>query len=116
MQGTYWRFSQRSSYLCARKMYNGLAYNLSLTTPKYAEVTKPSGGYTSLGGAVNIPSTVYYNGTSYAVRTIGKQAFQSCKAITSVTTGSGAKRGDVNNDGQVTIADVVAVLNLMAGQ
>lgn len=66
-------------------MYNGLAYNLSLTTPKYAEVTKPSGGYTSLGGAVNIPSTVYYNGSSYAVRTIGKQAFQSCTAITSVT-------------------------------
>ena len=30
--------------------------------------------------------------------------------------GTGQKKGDVNGDGNVTIADVVAVLNLMAEQ
>ena len=44
-------------------------------------------------------------------------AMEVWKEFTIITedAGSGSKRGDVNNDGQVTIADVVAVLNIMAG-
>ena len=37
-------------------------------------------------------------------------------AVITEDGGSGQKKGDVNGDGQVTIADVVAVLNLMAEQ
>ena len=37
-------------------------------------------------------------------------------AVITEDGGTGQKKGDVNGDGQVTIADVVAVLNLMAEQ
>jgi len=36
-------------------------------------------------GAVNIPSSVTYNGTTYSVTTIGKWAFYGCTGLTSVT-------------------------------
>jgi hypothetical protein len=44
-------------------------------------------------------------------------AMEVWKEFTIITedAGSGSKRGDVNEDGEVTIADVVAVLNIMAG-
>ena len=31
MQGTYWRFSQRSSYLCARKNSNKFGFSLAFS-------------------------------------------------------------------------------------
>ena len=45
-------------------------------------------------------------------------AMEVWKEFTIITedAGSAPKRGDVNEDGDVTIADVVAVLNIMAGQ
>ena len=36
-------------------------------------------------GAVNIPSSVTYNGTTYSVTTIGGNAFRDCSGLTSVT-------------------------------
>ena len=36
-------------------------------------------------GAVNIPSSVTYNGTTYSVTTIGNYAFRECSGLTSVT-------------------------------
>ncbi len=36
-------------------------------------------------GAVNIPSTVTYNGTTYSVTSIGLYAFSGCSGLTSVT-------------------------------
>ena len=36
-------------------------------------------------GAVNIPSSVTYNGTTYSVTTIGSYAFSGCTGLTSVT-------------------------------
>lgn len=64
-------------------MYNGLAY--SIVAFQQVEVTKPTGGYTSLGGDLVIPKTVYNGGTTYSVTIIGEEAFRKCTAITSVT-------------------------------
>ena len=36
-------------------------------------------------GALTIPSSVTYNGTTYAVVSIGEGAFYSCRGLTSVT-------------------------------
>ena len=46
------------------------------------------------------------------------EAMEVWKEFTAITedAGTGVKKGDVNGDGNVTIADVVAVLNLMAEQ
>ena len=66
-------------------MYEGLAYNILNDAIHTVEVTTPTGGYTSLGGDLVIPKTVYRNGQGYAVIMIGKRAFEKCTAITSVT-------------------------------
>ena len=42
----------------------------------------------SYSGSVTIPSTVTYSGTTYRVTSIGKQAFASCRGLTSVTIGN----------------------------
>ena len=65
-------------------MYNGLAYNINGTTPTNVEVTTPTGGYTSLGGDITIPKTVYNNNKTYTVTSIGSKAFLNCAAITSI--------------------------------
>lgn len=66
-------------------IYEGLAYNILNDAIHTVEVTRLTGGYTSLGGDLVIPQTVYNNGTGYGVVSIGKNAFQNCTAITSVT-------------------------------
>lgn len=46
-------------------------------------VIKPtSGTYANLTGTVLIPSTVYYNGTTYSVTRVGANAFKDCAGIT----------------------------------
>ena len=63
--------------------YNGIAYKIIGTDS--VEVTKPTGGYTSLGGAIVFPETVYNNNKSYTVAEIGEDVFWKCKTITSIS-------------------------------
>jgi len=65
---------------------DGIWYNL-ITKGKAAEVTKnPSdqnGG--TYSGAVTIPASIEYEGTTYSVTIIGDYAFSNCSGLTSVT-------------------------------
>ena len=58
---------------------NGINYSFN-SSAKTATVI--SGSYS---GYVNIPSTVYYNGTTYSVTRIGYHAFYGCSGLTSIT-------------------------------
>jgi len=66
----------------------GIWYNL-VTESKQAEVIKtPSDdpySSSSYSGAVAIPASVKYNGTTYSVTSIGERAFYDCSGLTSVT-------------------------------
>ena len=64
--------------VCYRKNSGG-----TTVTVTYENESSPS--YTSLSGAVEIPSTVNYDGTTYMVTAIGNNAFRECTALTSVT-------------------------------
>ena len=69
-------------------MVNGLAYNknsdgTSVTVTYQNSNWNPS--YTSLSGALNIPSSVTYSGKTYSVTAIGEWAFCHCENMTSVT-------------------------------
>ncbi len=63
-----------------------LHYNITSNTEPYTvEVTKDGwDNYSSLT-SVTIPETVTYNGTDYAVTSIGEWAFCNCTGLTSVT-------------------------------
>src|ERR1035438_3637731 len=61
---------------CAGQTYNGFSYSVSGT-----DITIT--GYTGLGGAVTIPSTI--PGVSGMVTSTGINAFQGCSGLTSVT-------------------------------
>ena len=58
---------------------NGINYSFN-SSAKTAKIK--SGSYS---GNINIPSTVYYNGTTYSVTEIGQYAFSQCSGMTSVT-------------------------------
>ena len=62
---------------------DGIYYNINGTQ---ATVTYQGDSYTSkaYSGNVTIPSTVTYDGTTYAVTAIGRTAFRSCSSLTSV--------------------------------
>ena len=66
----------------------GFWYNLD-DVAKTAEVTFKGDGYSERDnrytGAVRIPAQVKYNGETYDVTSIGKNAFAGCKNLTSVT-------------------------------
>ncbi|MBQ9466768.1 MAG: leucine-rich repeat protein [Muribaculaceae bacterium] len=68
----------------------GLCYNRNndtSVTVTYEQNRDPS--YTALGGditiALTIPPSVYYDGTTYTVTSIGEEAFWGCTSLTSVT-------------------------------
>ena len=94
-----------------------LYYNITDESNKTVEVTYEllytSDNYSSLSGAVTIPETVSYNGTTYSVTSIGDRAFSGCSAITQVTIGNSVTSiGDYAFSGcsaltQVTIPDSV---------
>lgn len=67
---------------------NGIYYNFN-ETEKTAEVTLysyySSQNKTAYSGAVVIPSTVTYGGTTYSVTSIGDDAFSDCSGLTSIT-------------------------------
>ena len=68
-------------------MVGGLCYNYNSdgtsVTVTYERTSSPR--YSNLSGAVNIPSTVTYNGKTYSVTSIGSYAFEYCSGLTSVT-------------------------------
>ena len=65
---------------------DGIYYNFSgdKATVTY-QVTDLGMFFSDYSGDVVIPSTVTYLGTTYIVTTIGKNAFSSCKSLTSIT-------------------------------
>ena len=68
-------------------MTNGLCYNINddgkSVTITHQHFSSPR--YTSLSGALAIPSTVTYNGKTYSVTNIGVYAFFDCTDLTDVT-------------------------------
>ncbi len=70
--------------------YNGVTiyYNITSTTNKTVEVTNNGNwndGDGVYSGNVTIPSSVYYNGTTYTVTAIGELAFHGAAGMTSIT-------------------------------
>jgi hypothetical protein len=62
---------------------DGIAYTItSSTSPYTAAVSQKLPAYTS---TVTIPISISYNSISYSVTTIGDNAFNACKGLTSVT-------------------------------
>ena len=61
---------------------NGIYYKISGTS---ASVTYKNTDYNSYSGEVVIPSSIFYNGETYPVTSIGTYAFQNCSSLSSVT-------------------------------
>lgn len=70
-----------SSYASYAKI-DGIYYNL-ISKAKTAEVT--SVYYAEYSGKIVIPSTIDYDGITYSVTTIDKEAFYNCESLTSIT-------------------------------
>lgn len=92
---------------------NGLNYNINSD----GQTVTVSATTQSISGAVNIPSSVTYGGTSYAVTYIGASAFRDCTKIKSVviansvkTVGYSAFYGCTNLE-SATIGSAVTTLN-----
>lgn len=66
----------------------GIYYN-KLTGSSSVAVTYKSNASGSYIGQITIPSTVNYNNESYAVTSIGDQAFQGCSGLASITIPEG---------------------------
>lgn len=69
--------------------YNGIRYDIVSSSSKTVEVaasTQSAGsdGSVPYSGAVTIPETVKYSGSSYTVVGIGQSAFVNCAGVTSV--------------------------------
>lgn len=62
-------------------VYNNLKYKIDGSN--VAVIGHVNGQY--VYGAVNIPSSVKYNGSNYTVTAIGKRAFMECSNLTSIT-------------------------------
>ena len=63
---------------------DGIWYNLDPIT-KEAEVTKNPNGSSSYSGSIKIPESVTYNKEKYSVSSIGNQAFEISRDLTSIT-------------------------------
>jgi hypothetical protein len=62
---------------------DGICYNISVSGSSTVYVTYSSA--TKYIGAVNIPASVTYDGKTYRVTSIGRDAFNNCSGLTSVT-------------------------------
>lgn len=60
---------------------DGIFYNITDKSNKEVGITYSSSKYK---GQVDIPSSVTYNGTTYTVTSIGRDAFRDCTELTSV--------------------------------
>ena len=67
----------------------GIYYNILTDKTNEVEVTYRGSSYDSYSneytGSVTIPETVTYNGTTYSVTSIGRDAFCGCSRLTSIT-------------------------------
>ena len=61
---------------------NGIYYELDIKTSTATVTNNPPNKYQ---GSVNIPKTIWINGTTYNVTAIGVSAFSDCTSLTSVT-------------------------------
>lgn len=88
----YLQNSLRALFVCACVFFSlpilaeqveidGIAYNLVSKVQEATVVAKADGKYT---GSVEIPASVVHEGVTYAVTTIGKNAFDGCKDMTSI--------------------------------
>lgn len=88
--------------------------------PYYAKVTNRDQNYNSYSGEVVIPATVEYNGTEYAVTSIGSNAFYASSSLTavsipnSVTEIGGSAFKDCTGLTSVTIPDSVTSIGYSA--
>jgi len=69
-------------------LIDGIYYNLSGSE---ATVTNKDNNNNPYSGAVVIPSTVTYNGSTYRVTAIGSYAFRECKSLTSISIPSSVR-------------------------
>ena len=58
---------------------------VSVTCPNSGHLMNGWSGFSKPSGALTIPSSVTYGGTTYAVTEIGEAAFRECSSLTSVT-------------------------------
>ncbi|MCM1336590.1 MAG: leucine-rich repeat domain-containing protein, partial [Candidatus Amulumruptor caecigallinarius] len=63
---------------------DGICYNIN-NDKTSVSVTYVSSSYGSYAGNITIPPSVTYNGTEYAVTSIGESAFNNCSSLQSVT-------------------------------
>ena len=71
---------------------NGIYYKITSSTNKTVGVSQKYNAFDITGdysGSVTIPSSVYYNGTTYQVTSIQENAFYWCPDLTSVVIGDG---------------------------
>ncbi len=68
-------------------VYNGktIYYNITNSSAKTVEVTYKDSNKNSYSGAITIPETVTYNGTTYTVTAIGEDAFYGSESMTSIS-------------------------------
>ena len=64
---------------------DGIYYNITSTSDLTVKVTCESTSYNSYSGDIAIPDKVTYDGTTYAITSIGSSAFRDCTGLTSVT-------------------------------
>lgn len=68
---------------------DGIYYNITSEENKTVAVTYQGSSYSQYSneysGAVVIPESVTYNGTTYSVTSIGSSAFDACSGLTSIT-------------------------------
>ena len=74
--------------LCYNFHYSYIGNELLGVDVTYQSETSPS--YSNLSGALIIPSSVTFNGTTYKVIAIDEYAFKGCTGLTSVTIPNGA--------------------------
>ena len=89
------------------KIYLNPIYNISTTETNIT------------GLAFDYAGNLYATSSASAAKTLSRYVIPSWNNNLAVTPGNGivkGLKGDVNGDGQITIADGVAVLNAMAGQ
>ena len=63
---------------------DGIYYNITSSTNKTVAVTYQGSSSRAYTGSVTIPETVTYNGITYSITSIGGQAFEGCRGLTSI--------------------------------